>query len=268
MRCVMSRHLLRALFLSLALAATAPAFAAEPATPKTGQEILAEADRVRNPGQPFRVQNTLVEYRDGQPQDKLVLNIFSKESATTHQFRNLARYVSPARDNGKLFLMDGKVMWFYDPASSASIRISPQQRLLGQASNGDVLTVNLARDYSAQLLGEEKIQDANRKDVECWRLELTQATEGAVYSKIDYWIEKATFLAVKGRFYSDSGRLLKIIYYTNYQPALGGMRASEALILDEVDRSVVTKMSFSDYRAAEIPESWFQRDYLPRLPSE
>ena len=29
-----------------------------------------------------------------------------------------------------------------------------------------------------------------------------------------------------------------------------------------------TKLSFGDYRAQEIPDSWFQRDALPRLGQE
>ncbi|MDN5759397.1 MAG: hypothetical protein L0H59_12860, partial [Tomitella sp.] len=40
----------------------------------------------------------------------------------------------------------------FDPASQASIRLSPQQRLLGQAANGDVVAANFALDYTAQLL--------------------------------------------------------------------------------------------------------------------
>ena len=59
------------------------------------------------------------------------------------------RYVEPPRDAGKMVLLDGRSLWFYDPASKASVRISPQQRLIGQAAIGDVLTVNLAVDYTA-----------------------------------------------------------------------------------------------------------------------
>jgi hypothetical protein len=36
----------------------------------------------------------------------------------------------------------------------------PQQRLLGQAANGDVVTVDLAKDYQALLAAEEDVQMA------------------------------------------------------------------------------------------------------------
>ena len=46
------------------------------------------------------------------------------------------------------------------------------------------------------------------------------------------------------------------------------MRPSEAIIIDAVDSSLVTTISFGDLRFQDIPEAWFQRDYLPRLRGE
>lgn len=60
-------------------------------------------------------------------------------------------------------LKSGNDLWFFDPSSKASIRLSPQQRLLGQAANGDVVTVNLAKDYQAQLEAEESVLDGDRQ---------------------------------------------------------------------------------------------------------
>jgi hypothetical protein len=70
---------------------------------------------------------------------------------------------------------------------------------------------------------------------------------------------------VKGKFYSDSGRLLKIAYYRGYQTQLGAERPTQTIIIDAVDSSLVTTMTTSDYRPQAIPDAWFQRDYLPRL---
>jgi outer membrane lipoprotein-sorting protein len=232
---------------------------------QTAQEIVAAADKIRNPSEPFRVTDTLVEYHGGKPQNRLVLAISSKIDGKTGQFRNLVRYVDPARDAGKILLMNASIMWFYDPASSASVRISPQQRLLGQASNGDVMTINLARDYTAKMVGAETIQDADRQDRTTWHLDLLAANDDAVYARVEYWVEKGTNRPVKGKFYADSGRLLKIIYYRKYEQQMGALRPVEAIILDEVDSSLVTKMTLSNFEGVEIPESWFQREYLPHF---
>ena len=140
-------------FLGVALAGLliAPAYAQS--KPPTAQEILVGVDKVRNPGQPFRITSTLVEYVGGKPRDRVALVVFAKENKQTHQFSNLVRYVDPPRDLGKMVLMNGSNMRLYDPSSKVSVRISPQQRLMGQASDGDVVTANLNKDYTARLLG-------------------------------------------------------------------------------------------------------------------
>src|ERR1700739_3409480 len=122
------------------------------AAAQTPREIISAADKVRNPSQPFRSTDVLTEYVGGKPNNRNQLVIFSKEDPATRQFRNLVRYVEPPRDAGKMVLLDGRNLWFYDPSSKASVRISPQQRLIGQAAIGDVLTTNFVIDYSGTLL--------------------------------------------------------------------------------------------------------------------
>ena len=184
-------------------------------------EIIAGADQVRNPGQPFRATDTLTEYVAGQAEEPGQLVVYAKEDPATRQFRNLVRYVEPPRDAGKMVLLDGHNLWFYDPASKASVRISPQQRLIGQAAIGDVLTVNLAVDYAGTLLGDETITDAEQQQRICWHLDLKAATDTAIYNRVEYWVEHGSFHPIKAKFYSDSGRLLKILYYRGYAGAAG-----------------------------------------------
>ena len=231
---------------------------------QSAQEIVAAADKVRNAEQSSRSTLVLTEYVSGQERSHSTFVLFSKEDSAGN-FRNLLQYVEPPRDAGKRVLLDGRSYWFFDPASQSSVRISAQQRLVGQAAIGDVLTVNLAVDYSATLLGTESIDDAARQKRTCWHLELKAATETAVYNRVEYWVEQGTFRPVKGKFYSDSGRLLKIIYYRNYLERLGAVRPAESVIIDAVDSTLATIAVFNESRFQDVPDAWFQRDYLPRL---
>lgn len=232
---------------------------------QTATEIVAATDKVRNPQAPFRSTFRFTEYVQGHERDHDTLVVFSKPDPTTGQFRNLVQYVEPARDAGKRVLLDGRSLWFFDPASKTSVRISPQQRMIGQAAIGDVLTVNLVADYDATLLGTEKIVDAARAERQCWRLDLKAANDRAVYNRIEYWVEQGTFNPVKGKLYADSGRLLKIVYFRNFAQRLGALRPSEEIILDAVDTSLATTATSSDDAFQDVPDGWFQRDYLPRL---
>ena len=229
------------------------------------RQIVERADVIRNPQQPFQVRLRLVEYRNGQVRESATLQLHAKQQNDTKRFRNLARFLEPAADVGKILLMDEESLWFFDPASSASIRISPQQRLVGQAANGDVMTANFGLEYKARIVAEERIKDADGKERTTTRLELTAANGSAVYQRIEYWVERETHLPVKARFFVDSGRALKLAFYRKYTAQLGQLRAGEIIILDEVDSSIVTKLTFTNYSAHDTPDAWFNRDYLPRL---
>jgi outer membrane lipoprotein-sorting protein len=253
----MKRSVIPALGLALLLAAAAHA--------QTAEEIVAATDKVRNPAQPFRTTLRLTEYIGGRERSHDSMVVFSKEDRGTQQFRNLVQYVEPARDAGKRVLLDGHSLWFYDPDSKVSVRISAQQRLIGQAAIGDILTVNLAADYTPSVLGVEKIDDAARQPRQCWHLDLKARTDAATYNRVEYWVEQGSFYPIKGKFYADSGRLLKIVYFRNFSEQLGAIRPTESIIIDAVDATLATTATLGGYAYQEIPEAWFQRDYLPHL---
>lgn len=234
----------------------------------SAQEILAASDAVRNPDYPFGLTNTLIEYRNGKQTDASTLAIYSKADQTNGQFRSLIRFVAPARDANKLMLYSGKDLWFYDPANKASIRLSPQQRLLGQASNGDVVTVNLAKDYRATQAGEEDMQDGERKARRCYKLTLAALSPDVSYHNIEIWIATDNKQPIKARFYAESGKLLKTAYFRHFQRQLGQVRPTETVIIDGLDPSWVTVMRFSDWVQRDVPDAWLQRDYLPRFKPE
>ena len=251
---------LQGLAVSMVFAALGLAAHAAP----TAQAILAASDAVRNPDKPFSLTVALVEYKNGRQTDGNTLSVYSNSG----QFRSLIRFVAPARDANKLMLKNGNDLWFFDPSSKASIRLSPQQRLLGQASNGDVVTVNLAKDYKADLAGEESVQDGERQTRKCYKLALVGVAPDVTYNKIEMWIDMANNRPVKARFYTESGQLLKTAYYRRYQANLGMERPTEAVIIDGLDPNWVTVMRYSDYAYRDIPEAWLQRDYLPRFKPE
>lgn len=228
------------------------------------QAILAASDAVRNPDRPFAVDVALIEYREGRQTEGNSLEVASKADAATGQYRSLIRFAAPARDANKVMLKSGNDLWFYDPASKASIRISPQQRLLGQASNGDVVTVNLARDYQATLVAEEDTSDGDRQIRRCYKLALAATNADVTYFRIEMWIDISNSRPVKARFHAESGRLLKTAYYRRYEQQLGAQRPTETVIIDGLDPRWVTIMRYSGYRWREIPEAWLQREFLPQ----
>ena len=232
------------------------------------QAILAASDAVRNPSRSFAVTINLIEYRSAKQTDNNTLSVYSKADVNSGQYRSLIRFAAPVRDVNKLMLKNGNELWFFDPASQASIRLSPQQRLLGQASNGDVVTVNMSRDYGAELGGEEDIVDGERVRRRCHKLLLAAASPDVTYHRVEMWIEAGSARPVKARFFAESGHLLKTAYYRKFQLQLGLERPTEVVIIDGLDPAWVTVMRYSDYAWRDVPEAWLQRDYLPRFKPE
>lgn len=229
------------------------------------RQILAASDAIRNPDKPFSLTVSLLEYRRGVQVATSSMSVYSKAAPNSGRFRTLVRFQTPTRDLNKLMLKNGNDLWFYDPFSKAGVRISSQQRLLGQAANGDVLTVNLASDYKASLAKQEDIQDGDRKTRRCYLLNLVAVAPDVTYDSIDIWIEADTNRPVKARFYSESKSLLKTAYYRVYKTELGRERPTETIIIDGLDPAWVTIMRYSDYMLRELPDAWFQRDYLPNF---
>ncbi len=95
--------------------------------------------------------------------------------------------------------------------------------------------------------------------------DLVASTKEAAYARLEYFVEKGTNRPVKAKFYSDSGRVLKLAYYRRFQEALGASRPTEIIIIDAVDTHLVTVISYSDYRSEQVQDAWFEREYLPRF---
>lgn len=229
------------------------------------QALLAASDAVRNPAGSFSVHVKLTEFRKGRQVSASSLIVYSKPAPNSGQYNNLVRFVAPPRDTGKLMLRNGVDLWFYDPATRASVRISPQQRLLGQASNGDVMSTNLARDYRAERTGTETVKDGEGKERETVRLRLTALRSDVPYLLVDYWIDPVNQRPVMARFYTAEGRLLKLAYFRKFQSALGALRPTETVIIDGLDPEWVTLMQTSEFAQREVADEWLQRDYLPRF---
>lgn len=256
---------LRDVLVTLCLAGAVAATQAQP----SAQDLLAASDAVRNPGRAFSVRVSLSEFEGGKQVDASVLTSYSRALEAGGQYSTLIAFVEPARDAGKLLLRNGNDLWFFDPGTKASIRISPQQRLMGQAANGDVLTVNLAKDYEATLQGEEETMDGERRKRRAYKLQLTaRAMAAATYSTIEWWVDAENGRPIKGRFFAESGRLLKTAFFRRYQQQLGRERPTETVIIDGLNPQSVTLIRFSDFATPNIPATWFNRDNLPRFQPE
>lgn len=246
------------LSLILTLGLAAPAAGATDSA--DAAQILSAADAYRNfRDQSFTFDLVLRSEEPGKDEKVFGMEVEIKDSHTS-----LVKYMEPVSERGKAMLMAGNNLWFQAPTNRKPIRITPQQRLLGEASNGDVASTDFSGDYSPELLGDEPVDG-----VACYKLALSAKPGSlAAYRSLHLWVRKDDGAPVKAEFFAPSGKLLKTAWYRRYEPvaAAGGkLQLTEIEIVNAVNNKRRTVMEYSNFAIREIPDSHFNPRYLSRL---
>lgn len=222
--------------------------------------ILAGADGYRNfKDQSFTFDLELRASTAGSKEKVFGLAVEIKDPHTS-----LVRYVSPATERGKALLMSDNNLWFQSPNNQKPIRITPQQRLLGEASNGDVASTDFSGDYQPRLLGIETAEGKRS-----YKLELT-AKPGrlAAYQRLFLWVRTDDLAPVKAEFFAPSGKPLKTAWYRRFQPVAeaGGKRQLvEVEIVNALNDKARTVMRYSNFDVKALPASRFNLRTLANL---
>jgi len=225
-------------------------------------DIIRKSDNIRNASNSYYQMCNITQYINAKKKDSMLVSIYSKLQKDSGQYKTIVKILKPKRDKNKLILRNGDKLWFYDSNSKASIQISPQQRLLGQTSNGDVMSSNFYLDYDATLKKIQRIKGATKKEHDCYKLDLKAKNNNISYPFVEYWVDTTTFYPIRAKFYSANNKLLKDAYYRKFKLVIGKIRPSEVLIFDGFNKNKATKMSFAKVKKMEIPNFWFKRDFL------
>lgn len=175
----------------------------------------------------------------------------------------LVKVLSPPRQKGELLLFNDRALWFLKPGLQKPVSISPRQRLMGQAANGDIASTQYARDYDGKIVGEESVNG-----VAAWKMELKAKAKNVTYDKIIYWVSKADRLAVKAEFLTVSGDVFKSaeFKYGNSIVIAGKSYPfiSEMKIQDAVNKENVTVIQYGKAKEASLQKSLFNVNNLAR----
>jgi hypothetical protein len=221
------------------------------------KEILKRADRARGnvPGIVWDIKITTV---DGGMRESKGLRVKVKKNDT------LARYTDPPSMNDRVVLMLDRNMWFIRSGLSKPVSISPRQKLLGDAANGDIASTNYSEDYEGKLLGEETTHGER-----CYVFELRAVNRNVTYDSIKYWISKVRLVGVKAEFYTISGKLFKTAEFKYGNRVRIDEKTeipfiSELVIRDAIQLDRITTLTYSNIKVETIPDSVFNLNLLLR----
>jgi Outer membrane lipoprotein-sorting protein len=235
------------LSLAFSLSIALPAHAAAP----TADEIVAQADEVRNPQLDYILDARVEAVKpDSEPEHGAF------EVMVSGRDRTVIKTLEPRVSRGRTLLMRGRDMWVFLPDVAQPIRITLQQRLMGALSNGDLARANLSGDYIAKILRVE----AGR-----WVLDLTAKFDDLTYHRIVYWVEKGSYRPYKAQFFALSDRLLKDCTYEDYRELGGRVRPNKIVVRDAISKGRLTTISYGDMRISPLAAKQFTKDYLKKL---
>ena len=252
----------------IAVAATA-ALVLQPSPARAAEDVaklLQAADRYRignggNSGNPHGADNLQVETlvtsfkRDGSPDKERRYTVFSQAG-----HRTLVLMRSPA-EAGQKVLMLGDDFWLLLPGSARPLRITPSQKLLGDASTGDIATLSWAEDYSGTLVGAETCEAQQA----CWHLSLQATRKGLSYQRIELWLGKTRHEPLAADLYLQSDKLAKQARFV-LDNAAAPTAVTEMVLADQLSSHKETRIKYLSRQPRQVPENWLNPMFLARSP--
>jgi hypothetical protein len=254
----MSRKLLLAAAL---LAGAVPAFAADNVA-----ALLKAADAFRLPDESARVETHVELYRNDALDKERLYTVYVKPGR-----RSLVLMKSPS-EIGQKVLMLADQFWLLMPESQRPLRITASQKLLGEASTGDIASMTWSEDYDGTVKGELDCPQpatalpelaAPHKPRRCLHLDLAQARAGVTYARVELYLDKATRVPVKADLYVGSGKRAKEAWYVA-KPVDGQQRIMAILLLDDIQPNRRTIIRYRSIMPKQAPDEFFNPAALVR----
>lgn len=187
-------------------------------TTPTAEDLLKKYDAVMGP-QNFESITQMTAQRDDGTTRTYKMRILK---AGTEKFR--LWFAEPAAVRGQEMLRQGENLWIYLPNLKKPTRLASRESFQGgDFNNADVLRVHYQTDYAARIVSPTAIPDT-------WELELKAKNTDAAYDRIRLWLRQVDFMPVKGEYYSQSGKMLRMAEFSEVKNYGGFKRPSKIVM--------------------------------------
>lgn len=236
--------------------------------------LLKDADRTRMTADNLQVDTLVQTFKaDGSPDKERRYTVFAQSDR-----RSLVLMQSPA-EKGQKVLMLGDDFWLLMPSSQRPLRITPMQKLLGDASTGDIATLSWSNDYAGTLVGEgaclpagdSKSQEktassALSESARCYQISMSAARKGVTYQRIELWVGKTHHEPVRADLYVQSDKLAKQARFVLDKPGSRDAQVTDMLLTDQLGNGKQTRVSYLARQARTVPAEWLNPMFLANNP--
>lgn len=222
------------------------------ATAMDVKDILRRADDYRLYAQSAKIVTRVELYKDNRLDSDRLYHVYIKPGR-----RSLVLFKTASELGQKMLMLDDK-FWLLLPSSKRPIRITATQKLLGEASAGDVATMTWSEDYDGKLVGKETLDG-----VAVLKLDLHSIREGTTYDRILLWVHADNYEPVQAELYLVSGKLAKVAHYE-----MGKLEGRSMIVKtsldDRIQQNRRTLLLYLSIEPMQIPDKLYNPAYLVR----
>jgi len=230
----------------------AAALLALPAWAADVKALLKEADSYRLIDQSSRVDTEVRVFKRGKLDKTRLYAVYVKPGR-----RSLVVFRSPS-ERGQKMLMLGDDFWLVMPASQRPLRITPMQKLLGDASTGDVASMTWAEDYDGRVEGEVLVDG-----VPCLKLDIAGQRKGVSYPRIVLYLAKSDRRPVQAELYVASDKLAKEAAF-KIGVVDGRRLVTEMTLVDRLQQDRRTEVHYLARSRKALSDEYYNPAFLVR----
>jgi hypothetical protein len=214
--------------------------------------LLKAADAFRLPADALKVEMQVLLYKSSALDKERRYTVYLKPGR-----RSLVLMQSPS-EKGQKVLMLADDFWQIMPQSQRPIRITALQKLLGDASAGDIATMSWSEDYTGAVVGEQNVNGTP-----CLHLALSAQRKGVSYQRVELYLAKADSRPVKADLYVASDKLAKQATFT-VEEVDGRPQVSAMTLTDEIQTGRQTVIRYLKRESRSIADEFYNPMFLTR----
>ena len=220
-----------------------------------GQDVktfLKEADAFRVTSETLRVDTEVKVFKAGELDKTRLYAVYIKPGR-----RSLVVFRAPS-ERGQKLLMLGDDFWLVLPSSQRPLRITPLQKLLGDASTGDIASLTWAEDYDGAVVGE-----ASMSGVPCLKLDITGQRKGVSYPRIVLYLAKKDHRPITAELYVASDKLAKEAEF-RFGEVAGRTVVTQMILTDRIQRERRTEVHYLARTPKTLGDEYYNPAFLVR----
>ena len=216
------------------------------------KKLLEEADAFRITAETLRVDTEVKVFKGSELDKTRLYAVYIKPGR-----RSLVVFRSPS-ERGQKMLMLGDDFWLVLPSSQRPLRITPMQKLLGDASTGDIASLTWAEDYDGSVVGE-----ATMGGVPCLKLDITGQRKGVSYPRIVLYLARKDHRPMAAELYVASDKLAKEAEF-RFGEVGGRTVVTQMNLTDRIQRDRRTEVHYLARTPKTLGDEYYNPAFLVR----